>query len=53
MIAVPLTVDHKPNQSTERERLQRLGVPVQFNRVRDQLAMSRSFGDFQLKNMGG
>lgn len=52
-----LTVDHKPDHPSERERIERTGGTVQFvqgvARVNGDLAVSRSFGDGQYKLTGG
>ena len=45
-----LTVDHKTSHPRERRRLKKKGVPVSGGRVRNQLAMSRAFGDSHLKD---
>jgi len=47
-IAVPLTTDHKPNLSVEKERIEKLGGKITFDgvdwRVKS-LSLSRAFGD--------
>ena len=51
-IAVPLTVDHKPNRSDEKERIENLGGFIMFFgcwRVQGSLAVSRALGDKQLR----
>lgn len=52
-----LTIDHKPDHPSERERIERTGGSVQFvqgvARVNGDLAVSRSFGDGQYKLTGG
>ncbi|XP_067851473.1 protein phosphatase, Mg2+/Mn2+ dependent, 1Lb [Heptranchias perlo] len=52
--AVPLSHDHKPYQLKERKRIKRAGGFISFNgswRVQGILAMSRSLGDYPLKNL--
>jgi serine/threonine protein phosphatase PrpC len=48
-IAIPLTLDHKPNWPNEENRIRQLGGSIEFDgddwRVKD-LSVSRSFGDF-------
>ncbi|KAI3784054.1 hypothetical protein L1987_43146 [Smallanthus sonchifolius] len=50
--AIPLSVDHKPNRSDERERIENAGGVVMWAgtwRVGGVLAMSRAFGNRMLK----
>jgi serine/threonine protein phosphatase PrpC len=51
-IAIPLTIDHKPNQPHERERIEKLGGTIRFDgsdwRIKD-LSLSRAFGDCDAK----
>jgi len=47
---VPLTMDHKPENSVERRRIYMAGGFVKQNRVDGQLALSRAFGDWSYKN---
>uniref|UniRef100_H3CQJ4 Protein phosphatase 1L n=1 Tax=Tetraodon nigroviridis TaxID=99883 RepID=H3CQJ4_TETNG len=52
--AVPLSHDHKPYQLKERKRIKKAGGFISFNgswRVQGILAMSRSLGDYPLKNL--
>ena len=55
-ISVPISIDHKPNLKTEYERITRVGGFVSMDdygipRVNGNLAVSRSFGDFNLSPM--
>ncbi|CCW63416.1 unnamed protein product [Phytomonas sp. EM1] len=45
----PLTEDHKPNNETERQRIEECGGRVENNRVDSCLAVSRAFGDRDYK----
>jgi len=47
--AVALSVDHKPNDPLEMERIISAGGFVEFNRVNGNLALSRALGDFIFK----
>ncbi|XP_075888945.1 protein phosphatase Mn(2+)-dependent 1K isoform X3 [Nelusetta ayraudi] len=52
-----LTVDHTPERKDEKERIKRSGGFITWNslgqpNVNGRLAMTRSIGDFDLKNMG-
>ncbi|KAL2095931.1 hypothetical protein ACEWY4_008079 [Coilia grayii] len=52
--AIPLSHDHKPYQLKERKRIKQAGGFISFNgswRVQGILAMSRSLGDYPLKNL--
>ncbi|KAJ8368787.1 hypothetical protein SKAU_G00088150 [Synaphobranchus kaupii] len=52
--AIALSHDHKPYQLKERKRIKRAGGFISFNgswRVQGILAMSRSLGDYPLKNL--
>ncbi|CAB3373634.1 Hypothetical predicted protein [Cloeon dipterum] len=51
--AIPLSFDHKPQQSKERQRIMQAGGLVTFNgvwRVAGILATSRALGDYPLKD---
>lgn len=45
-----LSFDHKPYNQTEKERIEKAGGFVQWNRVDGDLAVSRALGDFGYKN---
>lgn len=47
--AVPCTYDHKPTDTKEKERIEAAKGYVSLQRVDGQLALSRAFGDRQLK----
>jgi serine/threonine protein phosphatase PrpC len=47
---IALTVDHKPENKLETDRIQKAGGQVSANRVDGQLAMSRAIGDYQYKD---
>jgi len=49
-LAEALSLDHKPGNALERERIEQAGGFVEFNRVNGNLALSRAFGDFAFKN---
>jgi len=44
-----VTLKHKPNQPDERERIEKAGGHVVFGRVLGSLAVSRAFGDGEMK----
>jgi serine/threonine protein phosphatase PrpC len=48
--AKAMSEDHKPNNRMERDRIERAGGFVQWNRVNGDLAVSRGLGDFSFKN---
>ena len=50
--AIRITVDHKADAPEERSRIEGLGFEVKNNRLMGTLAISRSFGDFNLKSKG-
>lgn len=47
------TLDHKPSNPPERERIQNAGGNVMIQRVNGSLAVSRALGDFEYKNVDG
>lgn len=46
--AINLTVDHKPENPIEKDRIHKSGGTIQGNRI-ERLAVSRAFGDFSCK----
>ena len=50
--ATRISVDHKPDNPEERSRIEGMGFEVKNNRLMGTLAISRSFGDFNLKSKG-
>ncbi|KAH9184665.1 hypothetical protein AeNC1_013357 [Aphanomyces euteiches] len=46
---IPMSMDHKPNNPTERSRIEKAGGVVRNNRVNGDLAVSRALGDFYFK----
>jgi len=49
-LAMPLSVDHKPENLLEKNRIERNGGAVFLGRVMGQLAVARSFGDLEFKD---
>ena len=47
------TLDHKPQNPEERQRIERCGGIVRMNRVDGDLAVSRAFGDGMFKKFSG
>lgn len=47
------TLDHKPINATERERIQNAGGSVMIQRVNGSLAVSRALGDYEYKSVEG
>lgn len=47
------TMDHKPFNPDEKERIQNAGGSVMIQRVNGSLAVSRALGDFEYKNVEG
>ena len=47
------TVDHKPVNQLERERIQNAGGSVMIQRVNGSLAVSRALGDYEYKSVEG
>lgn len=50
MSAIDLSIDHKPDQITERRRIYKADSFVQYGRVNGTLSLSRALGDFNFKN---
>ena len=49
--AIDLSVDHKAKRADEQERIKSQGGYIVYGRVLGRLAISRSFGDFDCKNI--
>ncbi|CAG2099991.1 unnamed protein product [Medioppia subpectinata] len=47
------TLDHKPINPTEKERIQKAGGSVMIQRVNGSLAVSRALGDYEYKQVEG
>eukprot|EP01063_Lacrimia_lanifica_P020410 TRINITY_DN27721_c0_g1_i1.p1 TRINITY_DN27721_c0_g1~~TRINITY_DN27721_c0_g1_i1.p1 ORF type:complete len:321 (+),score=99.19 TRINITY_DN27721_c0_g1_i1:165-1127(+) len=47
--AIPLSVDHNPNDPGETARIEKTGSKVLNNRIDGMLNVSRAFGDFEFK----
>ena len=47
--AIELSIDHKPDLSTEKARIEKAGGFVEENRVKGVLNLSRSLGDLEYK----
>ena len=47
--AFPLSVDHKPDDQLEKERVQKAGGDVYDGRINGNLNLSRAFGDLEYK----
>lgn len=47
--AVEMSIDHKPDLSTEKARIEKAGGFVEDNRVKGVLNLSRSLGDLEYK----
>ena len=50
--AIPMSIDHKPGDPGEQQRIVRCGGVVHFGRVGGCLAVSRALGDFEFKFNG-
>jgi len=48
---IDLSVDHKAKRPDEQERIKKQGGYIVYGRVLGRLAISRSFGDFDCKNI--
>ena len=49
-MAIPLSHDHKPQNTDEQARIENAGHFVEDDRVDGNLALSRAIGDFQYKD---
>ncbi|KAF8819146.1 protein phosphatase 2C domain-containing protein [Cardiosporidium cionae] len=48
-VAVPLSIDHKPDREIELRRIMAAGGYIKARRILGRLAVSRAFGDFEFK----
>ncbi len=48
--AIEMSIDHKPDLPTEKQRIERAGGFVEDNRVKGVLNLSRSLGDLEYKS---
>lgn len=47
--AINLSLDHKASLASEKERVKEMGGHIYADRVAGKLAVSRAFGDFEIK----
>jgi len=50
IIAIDMSVDHKPDNFEEKQRIEKAGGFVEDNRVKGVLNLSRSLGDLEYKS---
>jgi protein phosphatase 1G len=50
VVAIDMSVDHKPDNFEERARIEKAGGFVEDNRVKGILNLSRSLGDLEYKS---